>query len=104
MIIAMQSVFKSQPLKALVVAVVCSVSAFAADGPSNATPPGAATNAVVAVVNADPITSDQLASETVRRYGVDMVDNMVNRHLILQACAAAGIEVTNHDVSAEIHR
>ena len=59
---------------------------------------------VVAVVNADPITSDQLAAESLRRYGVDMLDNMVNRHLILQACAANNIEVTNADVSGEIHR
>ncbi len=29
---------------------------------------------------------------------------MVNRHLILQACAARGIEITNADVSAEVHR
>jgi len=59
---------------------------------------------VVAVVNADPITSDQLAEESIRRYGVDMLDNMINRHLILQACAARNIEVTNADVSGEIHR
>ncbi len=59
---------------------------------------------VVAVVNADPITSEQLAAEALRRYGVDMLDNMINRHLILQACAASKIEVTEADVSAEIHR
>lgn len=59
---------------------------------------------VVAVVNADPITSDQLAEESIRRYGADMLDNMINRYLILQACGARNIEVTNADVSAEIHR
>lgn len=63
-----------------------------------------ATPSVVAVVNADPITSDQLAEESLRRYGVDMLDNMINRHLILQACTARNIEVTNADVSGEIHR
>ncbi len=72
-----------------------------AQAPSTAPP---AVPSVVAVVNADPITSDQLAAETLRRYGVDMLDNMVNRHLILQACAASKIEVTNADVSGEIHR
>jgi len=65
------------------------------------TPPAPA---VVAVVNADPITSDQLATESLRRYGTDRLDSMVNRFLILQACAANDIEVTNADVSAEIHR
>jgi len=67
-------------------------------------PAPAAVPSVVAVVNADPITSDQLASEAVRRYGTDMLDNMVNRYLILQACGAKGIEVTTADVSAEIRR
>ncbi len=61
-------------------------------------------SSVIAVVNADPITNDQLAEESLRRYGVDRLENMVNRHLILQACAARGIEITNADVSAEVHR
>ncbi len=65
---------------------------------------GTPSNSVVAVVNADPITADQLADESVRRYGPDMLDNMINRHLILQACKEAGIEVTNADVSGEIQR
>ncbi len=67
-------------------------------------PAGQNVNSVVAVVNADPITHDQLAQEAVRRYGVDMLDNMINRHLILQACAARGIQVTEGEVSGEIHR
>ncbi len=67
-------------------------------------PTAPATPSVVAVVNADPITSDQLADESVRRYGTDILDNMMNRHLILQACKARGIEVTNADVSAEVQR
>jgi len=70
-----------------------------------ATAPAApAVPSVVAVVNADPITSDQLAKESVRRYGTDILDNMINRYLILQACNAQNIEVTNADVSAEIYR
>lgn len=81
-------------------------AAARANTPAAAAPAAAPANApsVVAVVNADPITSDQLAEETVRRYGVDMLDNMINRHLILQACAAKGITVTDADVSGEIHR
>jgi len=59
---------------------------------------------IVAVVNADPITADQLSEEAVRRYGTDLLENMINRHLILQACQAAGVEVTQADVSAEIQR
>lgn len=78
-------------------------SAASGAAPTVATP-DAATNSIVAVVNADPITADQLSQEAVLRYGVDMLDNMINRHLILQACTQAGIEVTNADVSAEIQR
>ncbi len=99
----MKSFFTSPPLTILMVAVALSVPSFAADAPKSAAP-SAAGGSIVAVVNADPITSDQLADESVRRYGVEMIDNMINRHLILQACVAKGIEVTNQDVSAEIHR
>lgn len=74
---------------------------YAETGKVAAAPP---VPSVVAVVNADPITSEQLAAEALRRYGVDMLDNMINRHLILQACTASKIEVTEADVSAEIHR
>lgn len=61
-------------------------------------------NAVVAVVNADPITRKSLADQAVVRYGNDVMDNMINRHLILQACQHNGIEVTKQEVSSEIHR
>ena len=63
-----------------------------------------ATNDVVAVVNADPITRKSLADAAVLRYGGDVLDNMVNRHLILQACTHNGIEVTKEEVSGEIRR
>ncbi len=59
---------------------------------------------VVAVVNADPITRKTLADEAVKRYGVDVLDNMVNRHLILQECRHNGIEVTKQQVRDEIRR
>ena len=41
-------------------------------------------------VNADPITRKTLAEACLLRYGSDVLDNMVNRHLILQACAHNG--------------
>jgi parvulin-like peptidyl-prolyl isomerase len=61
-------------------------------------------NNVVAVVNANPITRKTLAAEAVKRYGADVLDNMLNRHLILQACTHNGIVVTKEEVSAEIRR
>jgi len=62
------------------------------------------TDPVVAVVNADPITQKTLADACLMRYGNDVLDNMVNRHLILQACKQKGIEVTSTEVRDEIHR
>jgi parvulin-like peptidyl-prolyl isomerase len=59
---------------------------------------------VVAVVNADPITRNQLADATIRRHGSDMLDNMINRYLILQECNHRGIEITKQEVSDEIRR
>ncbi len=64
----------------------------------------ATTNSVVATVNADPITEKNLADETVRRYGEGVLDGMINRYLILQACQARGIEVTKAEVTEEINR
>lgn len=63
-----------------------------------------ATGSVVAVVNADPISRDSLADAAVERYGVDVLDNMVNRYLILQRCQASGVEITNDEVGREIQR
>jgi parvulin-like peptidyl-prolyl isomerase len=61
-------------------------------------------NSVVAVVNADPITRKQLSQAAIDRYGKEVLDNMVNRHLILQECNRQGIVVTTEEVSAEIRR
>ncbi|QDT06390.1 Foldase protein PrsA precursor [Rubripirellula lacrimiformis] len=65
-----------------------------ADSPSN----------VVAVVNADPITRNTLSAQSVQRYGTEVIDNMINRHLIMQACQHNGIEVTKAEVTDEIRR
>lgn len=59
---------------------------------------------IVAVVNADPITRNQLADAAVARYGAEVLDTMINQNLILQACKARGTEVTKEEVSAEIKR
>tara|TARA_R110002049_G_scaffold72490_2_gene187125 strand:- start:146737 stop:148533 length:1797 start_codon:yes stop_codon:yes gene_type:complete len=61
-------------------------------------------NHVVAVVNADPITNKALGEACLMRYGNDVLDSMINRHLILQACKQNGIEVTSNEVREEIIR
>jgi parvulin-like peptidyl-prolyl isomerase len=61
-------------------------------------------NDVVAVVNANPITRQDLSQACVERYGEEVLDNMINRHLILQACQQSGVGVTETEVREEIQR
>ena len=57
---------------------------------------------VVAVVNNEAITKQQLAQECLRRYGEDMLESMVNKQLILDACRQQGIQVTRQDIDEEV--
>jgi parvulin-like peptidyl-prolyl isomerase len=57
---------------------------------------------VVAVVNGESISREQLAQEAVRRYGKEVVENLVNKHLILQACQQQKIQITAQEVELEI--
>ena len=82
--------------------VVFSMTIFAAAMPGRVE--GQENNNVVAVANAEPITRKTLADEAVKRYGGDVLDNMVNRQLIMQECVNRGVEVTNLEVSDEIRR
>jgi hypothetical protein len=59
---------------------------------------------VVAVVNGQTITRDKLAQECLRRYGPLVLDNLLNKHLIMQACQAKDIKITQADVNEEINR
>jgi len=67
--------------------------------PSAEPPPGARP---IALVNGGEITADQLAAECLGRHGAGVVETMVNRALIEQACRRAGVTVTPQDVDAEI--
>lgn len=91
------------------------VNAAAPNGaaPNAATPapggarPAAVTNPdlkVVALVNGEQLTRQDLARECVRRYGKEVLESMVNKHLILQACQQQGITITQQDVEDEIDR
>jgi parvulin-like peptidyl-prolyl isomerase len=71
-------------------------------GQSRAT--GGNTLSVMAVVNGVQITRAELGRECIRRYGEEVLESMVNRQLIAEACAKQGIQVTDADVSAEIDR
>ena len=88
--------------KSICFAIACSI-AVSSLSISPATAQDSA-GGVVAVVNADPITRKALSDASLERYGVDVLDNIVNRYLIQQACEKSGIQVSTDEVNAEIQR
>ena len=60
--------------------------------------------AIVALVNSQKVTLQELADLCVLRHGEEVLENMVNRYLILQACQERKIEITQKDVDDEIAR
>jgi len=59
---------------------------------------------VMAVVNNQKITRQQLADACIARYGAEVLESLVNKHLIAQHCRRNSISVTEEDVRAEIER
>lgn len=57
----------------------------------------------VAKVGTQHISYDELAAECVSRYGKEILDNLINRKIIQQACDAQGIEVSEAEVDTEIN-
>ena len=99
------------------VALVGTPTVMAADPPAGATantPAAQAAGAkddamsklpkIVATVGAHTITREKLGQECVKRYGKIVLDNFLNKHLILQACKAKGIVITNDQINQEIAR
>lgn len=68
------------------------------------TTPGNTTPAVVAAVNGEKISRQELADECLKRYGNEVLESIINKHLIWQSCKAQGIDVTDKDVEDEIGR
>ena len=64
----------------------------------------AAPNDVVAVVNGQRITRKYLARECIRRFGEDVLESLVNKQLILEACRENGIRISAQDVENEVDR
>ncbi len=82
----------------------------AAPGAARTTTPAGAPAAtekklkIVAVVNGQSISRDELARECLTRYGKDVLEGMVNRYLIHHACQRYNIQVTNDEVDQEVER
>jgi foldase protein PrsA len=58
----------------------------------------------VARVGKEYITWQELANECVARHGKDILDNLINRKIIQQACDNDGIEISEAEVSKEIEK
>jgi len=61
-------------------------------------------NRIVAVVNNEPITRDELGKECLKRYGSEVLESVVNKYLIMQECQLRGLTVSEEEVNAEVER
>jgi parvulin-like peptidyl-prolyl isomerase len=59
---------------------------------------------IVATVNGSTISRDELAALCLKRCGTDVLDSVLNKALILQACQAKQIIITQKDVDNEIEQ
>jgi parvulin-like peptidyl-prolyl isomerase len=63
-----------------------------------------ATLKVMAVVNSEPISREQLGHECLRRYGEEVLESLVNMQLINEALQSRNITIAKKDIDAEIDR
>lgn len=59
---------------------------------------------VVSMVGNQPITWDELANECVLRHGEEILENLIDRRIVQQACDAQRVEVSTVEVDAEVNR
>ena len=78
--------------------------AVAAPSNPGARQPSAGVPEIVAKVNGEPITKNDLGGECLRHYGQEVLERVVNKFLIMQECKARGIAVSKAEVDAEIKR
>ena len=79
----------------------------AAENPARAGQAGTArvsggSQQAVARVNGELISRDSVADECLARHGREVLENLINRLLIQQACEKQGVQVTQQEVEAEI--
>jgi len=69
-----------------------------------AAPSKSAALKIVATVNGENVTRNDLAVECLRHYGTEVLENLVNKYLIRQECQRRNISVTEAEVNVEIKR
>lgn len=72
--------------------------------PAAAVKPNPTQLQVMAVVNGEQISQADLGRECLWRFGKEVLEGMVNRQLIAEACAAKKIVITSADIDGEIER
>lgn len=59
---------------------------------------------IVAMVNGEPITRQELAQESLKHYGKSVLERLVNKYLVMDECKRRGVTVSQEEVNAEIER
>ncbi len=59
---------------------------------------------VVATVNGEDVTREDLARECLRHYGEDVLESLVNKYLIISECQRLGVSVTQEETNREVER
>lgn len=59
---------------------------------------------IVAMVNTEEINRDELARECVFHYGEEVLESLVNKHLISSYCQQHGVVVSTQEIDEEIDR
>ena len=95
----MKSFTRLLTLSLLIAAGLSSVL-FAQQSPAPAPTP----DSVVARVNNEPITRQQLGEECLLHFGRDVAEKMMNKYLIQTECHKRNIVITQDEVRAEIER
>lgn len=72
--------------------------------PSSRKTPRQLPHDVMALVDGKDISRADLTDACVRRHGKDVLESLVNKHLIMNHCKKRGITVTSEEIAAEVDR
>ncbi|MGE0610029.1 MAG: peptidyl-prolyl cis-trans isomerase [Pirellulales bacterium] len=72
--------------------------------PASATEEAQAPPQHAATVNGEHISREQLAAQAMNVFGVEVLQNLVNRQIIVQACQDNKVKITRSEVDLEIDR
>jgi parvulin-like peptidyl-prolyl isomerase len=59
---------------------------------------------IVASVNGESISREQLAAECLNHYGKEVLDSLINKRLIVEECKRRNITISRAEIDAEIER